>query len=259
MKFIFLISLTFITTSYAKQPSEIILMGTFHFANPGLDKVKSNTINVMTEKSQLYLEQLSKNLSQFIPTLVLLEFDPADTEEINTQYQKYLTGSFELPSNEIYQIGFRVAKLSNVKRIQSLDEQSISWEAENLFKYLETKDADNNAEIQEMIKNITEITNNNHKTLPLKNLLMLNNDIKQDQINKNFYIATNSVGAAEGSFYGADSSASWWHRNFRIYAKIQNYAKTHTKIFALAGQGHTAILRDFITTDKKVNSVKIDF
>ncbi len=259
MKFIYLIVLIIASTSYAKQPSELMLMGIFHFENPGLDKVKSKTINVMTEENQNYIIQLSEKISNFKPTMVLLEFNPDNTEKVNKQYQEYLNGAFELPANEIYQIGFRVAKLSGIKHLESLDERSIQWQAEELFKYLETKDLEANAEFQAIINEVTASTNENHKKLSLKQLLQLNNDESYDQMNKNIYLATNSVGVADGSFYGADSSASWWHRNFRVYAKIQHHAKSNTKIFALAGQGHTAILKDFVKSDQKIQSVDIEF
>ena len=82
-------------------------------------------------------------------------------------------------------------------------------------------------------------------------IAVLNKKMYQDdQENKNIYLALNSVGAEDGSFYGADSSASWWHRNFRVYAKIQQQAKTNAKVFALAGQGHTAVLKDFVNLNE---------
>ena len=66
------------------------------------------------------------------------------------------------------------------------------------------------------------------------------------------YLLTNAVGVDKDHYYGADASASWWHRKFRIYAKIQHQAKSNTRIFALAGQGHTAILKDFVKSDQKI-------
>ena len=40
--------------------SSVMLLGVFHFANPGLDKVKTDQFNVMTEENQIYLEELTK-------------------------------------------------------------------------------------------------------------------------------------------------------------------------------------------------------
>ena len=58
--------------------AQVLLFGTFHFANPGRDVVKTEQIDVMTEESQEYLLGLSRRLAEeFRPTVVLLEFDPA--------------------------------------------------------------------------------------------------------------------------------------------------------------------------------------
>ena len=50
-------------------------------------------------------------------------------------------------------------------------------------------------------------------------------------------------------FSGADATASWWHRNFRMYAQIQRHAAPGARVLVVGGQGHTAILRDFLRDD----------
>ena len=43
--------------------------------------------------------------------------------------------------------------------------------------------------------------------------------------------------------------ASWWHRNFRMYAYIQQHAGPGKRVVAIGGQGHTAILKDLLADD----------
>ena len=57
------------------DPAKVMLMGVFHFANPQADKVKTKQINVMTAENQAYLTSLTKRLSEFKPTVVLLEYN----------------------------------------------------------------------------------------------------------------------------------------------------------------------------------------
>jgi hypothetical protein len=85
-------------------------------------------------------------------------------------------------------------------------------------------------------------------TLSLAELLLLTNDPARDALNKSMYLRTNAVDAG-GGFVGADASASWWHRNFRMYANIQKVAAPGRRVIALAGQGHTAILKDLLAVD----------
>ena len=69
-------------------------------------------------------------------------------------------------------------------------------------------------------------------------------------MNKSIYLRTNDVDAGRG-FVGADAAASWWHRNFRMYANIQQVATPGHRVIALAGQGHTAILKDMLAVDDR--------
>ena len=247
----------FASWAHAKELPELMLMGTFHFSNPGLDVIKTDQINVMTDESQEYLIHLSKQISQFKPTSVLLEFNPKNTDKVNQMYQSYLEGNFELPSNEIFQIGFRVAKFSGVKRIESLDERSIPWKADGLYEYMENVDTKSFEKNNKRIAARTAQTANDFKTLTLQQLLQQANQESHDKLNKSGYLSTNAVGVENGSFVGADAAASWWHRNFRIYAKIQKHAENHQRIFALAGQGHTAILKDFLSFDQNIQEDSI--
>ncbi|MBE0669690.1 MAG: hypothetical protein IH588_03805, partial [Anaerolineales bacterium] len=66
----------------------------------------------------------------------------------------------------------------------------------------------------------------------------------------------NHVGAGR-TFEGADAAASWWHRNFRMYANIQRYAEPGEKVLAIGGQGHTAILKDLLKFDLDREAVDI--
>lgn len=57
----------------AVEPARVMLVGTFHFANPGLDKVKSRVIDVMTPSNQAHLKRVTAHLAEFQPTDVLIE------------------------------------------------------------------------------------------------------------------------------------------------------------------------------------------
>ena len=96
----------------AEQPAQVMLFGTFHFKDAGLDLVKNEDFDVLSEESQEYLQGLAGRLQSFKPTRVLLEYSPENDEKINERYRQYLAGEFELPANEIYQLGFRIAKLA---------------------------------------------------------------------------------------------------------------------------------------------------
>ncbi len=231
-------------------------MGVFHFENPMQDLVKTNQINVMMPENQQYLEQLTDRMSQFMPTVVMLEFDPANGKAIQEEYDQYLKDGFSLPSNEIYQIGFRVAKKSKLTTVHTFDEQTIEWNAQPLFDYMEAHDPETKSKFEALIEQIAKETELAHATMSLSELLVDANHEQKDSLNKYLYLFTNSMGAGQ-NFEGADAAASWWHRNFRMYANVQKYAAPGERVLVIGGLGHTAILKDLLKIDLDRESVDI--
>ena len=82
------------------------------------------------------------------------------------------------------------------------------------------------------------------------------NDPEQDALNRGFYVLTNAVGA-DDNFVGADAAASWWHRNFRMYAIVQRFAQPGERVLVIGGQGHIAILRRLLADDREREAVDV--
>lgn len=230
------------------EPARVMLVGMFHFANPGRDLVKSRVINVMSPENQAYLEGLAVRLAGFKPTGVLAECSPSEQGTYDQRFKDYLAGRFKLPSNETYQVGFRVARQAGLQGVTCFDEDKIGWNAQPMFAYMEKHDVQTKQAVEALVGDLSATHEKEQTSLTLAQLLQLANDPVRDAINKGFYVLTNAVGAGDG-FAGADASASWWHRNFRMYANIQKASGPGTRVIVLAGQGHTAILKDLLAVD----------
>ena len=110
--------------------AKVLLLGVFHFANPGLDQVKMKAKDVMDEESQGYLEELSQRIQSLLkPTAVLLEYDPKNDEVINNSYRDYVQGNHSLAPDEVEQLGFRIARLCELERVHSFDVRDIPIKA----------------------------------------------------------------------------------------------------------------------------------
>jgi hypothetical protein len=227
------------------SPAQIMLFGVFHFANPGKDVVKTKQVNVMTAENQAFLDELAKRIADFNPTVVLLEFNPTNEAEVQQKYRQFLEGTFVLTSNEIYQLGFRIAWQSGARTVYSFDDRDIGWKAGELFEYMPKHDAEAQTRFDALIEDVTMAQSKDHATKSLAQLLMQANDPEEDNNNKYIYMATNDVGAGE-NFVGADATASWWHRNFRMYANIQKHAEPGERVVVIAGQGIPQSSRIFL-------------
>ncbi len=237
------------------DPPLAMLLGTFHFSNPGLDAVKHKVKDVMAEEAQTYLKEVSYSLSKFKPTVVLLEYDQKKDDEINKRYELYRQEKHELQSSEIEQIGFRVAKLSAIDRLHSFDDRGVDWNSEVLFEQLKQEQKLNDR-FQRKLKSMVESEQSSHMNYSMRELIIRYNSPEFDRLNKGMYFISNMAGAND-NFAGAEASASWWHRNFRMYAKLQKFAQKGARILAIAGQGHTAVMRDFLYNDPTIVSEDI--
>jgi hypothetical protein len=231
---------------------QVMMFGTFHFTNPGLDVVKHDEINVLTDENQAYLLALTKRIAdEFQPTVVLIECALTSQAKIDAEYAEYLSGDYALSVNEIDQVGYRVAKQAGLTRVTCFDEREVQWQAEALHKVMPESDPALQKEFESMVEKLVAEFNELSASLTLQAMLREMNSARRDAQNKSFYLLTNEVGAMGDGFYGADASASWWHRNFRMYANVQKAAQPGARVLVLAGQGHTSIMKDFLQLDSK--------
>ena len=236
---------------------QVMLLGTFHFSNPGRDAVKTRSLDVTNAESQRYLEALARRIaSSFRPTQVLLEYPPSSQADVERQFRDFRGGQFELPVNEIYQLGFRVAKYSGLEQVNSFDHADIEWQADRMLEYAEEKDPQALADFKRKIEEITAKSQAQQDSMSLQQLLELHNDPQELAANKALYIDTNEIGVRDG-YAGADAAASWWHRNFRMYANIQAAAHPGERVLVIGGSGHVAIIADFLQWDSRRRSVDV--
>lgn len=229
------------------QPARVMLLGLFHFDNPGLDAVKYTPLDVMKPAEQTYLDGLAHRLSAFGPTRVLLEYPEKSDAVINQRYAEYRAGRYTLGRNEIYQLGFRVAQRSGLQRVHGFDTEAPKY-GDALWGQLSKAPAAEK-KLMALIASESVRLQDLHRAQALGDILALSNSAAEDRRNKGFYILLNDVAAADGQFLGADASANWWHRNLRMYALVQSHAQPGERVLVIAGSGHTAILRDLLRAD----------
>lgn len=239
-----------IATAQDSAKAEIMFIGVFHFDNPGLDAIKTDQINVMTEENQRYLEAATDRLAGFSPTHVLLECLPESSPTYTENLLEYIDGEFELAPRESHQLGFRIAEKSGLKELHCYDDRSIEWQFEPMMAHISESEPQVLGKFNQTIEDVTVEIETLQSTKTLEELLLIFNTEEFDKKNKGIYLTTNMAGAGDG-FQGADASASWWHRNFRMYANIQTVAQPGTRVIVIGGQGHTAILKDLVELDSE--------
>ena len=114
--------LAFPTASRAQSDvrPQILVLGTYHMANPGHDIHNMQADDVLSAKRQQEIAQLIEVLKKFHPTKVAIEADVSG-QRATQQYSDYLAGKYTLSRNEIDQIGYRLAKELGHKKVYPVD------------------------------------------------------------------------------------------------------------------------------------------
>ena len=126
-----------------------------------------------------------------------------------------------------------------------------------MYEYAEQHDSPEMKAHNEFIKSYTAESEQARATMSLKQLLQHQNDPDADRANMDLYLATNSIGAGDG-YSGAIAAASWWKRNFFMYANIQKLAPPGERVIGIGGSGHMAILMQLLAIDSRLESIPAD-
>lgn len=80
-----------------QTPAKIMLLGTFHFQDAGLDAYKPQfDVDVLSERRQREVLEVVERLAVFAPTKIAVERRPERQEELTESFGAYLRGEFDL-------------------------------------------------------------------------------------------------------------------------------------------------------------------
>ena len=232
---------------------KVLLVGTFHFNYPNLDAHKTDStqqVNVLSDEKQKELEELLDYLALFKPTVIAVE--AWSTSNINDRYRKYLNNEYQLGKNEIYQIGFRLAKRFNLDSLALVDAAPMllsiydGKDSTCVRPWLDSiyKDWDfrSDGKFSKRYKEWYEYGDSVEARLSFLDVFKIMNSDKNIVKGYGAYLTGDFE---NGEFDGADALAMhWYSRNLRIFRNIQRLdAKPSDRILVLYGAGHMGILK----------------
>lgn len=86
-----------------------MLLGTYHFANPGHDFVKQTVDDVLSTRRQDELEELIRALARWKPDQIAIEWPIDAADSTRVKFARYRAGTLVPTRDESVQIGFRLA------------------------------------------------------------------------------------------------------------------------------------------------------
>lgn len=276
MKYNLLCILTFLflskelTAQKTTQQKEVLLIGTFHFHNPGLDLAKSDKFDVLSNESQEALESIANHIKTFSPDKIFTEWDYNNSAKLDSLYALYVTDNYfdyvatKYPNNsfykenEIFQLAFRAAKLSNHKKVYAIDIKTefpfdsllVSLEKAN---QMELKD-----KIFNRIKEFEQQDNENKKKYNLTQLILGYNEQTLRDLDLGSYITLFNTAGENTDFTGPNLVASWYKRNLLMYSFVQKITEEKDKkIVVLLGASHISMFKQFIDLDENFRVIEL--
>lgn len=235
---------------------EILILGTYHMANPGRDVFNTKADDVLLPKRQAEIAELLKVLGRFRPTKIAVESNVFE-DRVKTQYAGYLAGTYALTRNEIDQIGCRLAKELGMKTVYPVDSDGdFPWP--RIVNYARGKGKAREfdqlyAEVGEMVKKENDFLGS-HSVL--ETLFYLNAD-DRTAWDMGFYFRIAHFGEP-GDYAGPDWLAGWYQRNLRIYNNIAGLIESpDERILVIYGYGHLGWLRQMTENDPSVRLRKL--
>jgi hypothetical protein len=256
---LFFVIIAFNTVSSQSKKKQILLLGTFHFENPGLDVAKVNAFNVMSDKSQKELENITNKIKKFGPDKIFIEWNYAKQAKLDIFYNKNTDSLLQKDADEIVQVALRSAKKLGHKQLYGIDYNYTDFPYDNLVKGMEAADQfDLIKKNEEMIKHFETDQNAKIAKYNLTELLLDINTKESNEENIGWYLETAIKGGKKDNFVGPFLVSEWYRRNLYMYALIQKLTESKDdKIMVLLGAAHTAMIREFVKYDSNFEIVEL--
>ncbi|HEX8333519.1 MAG TPA: DUF5694 domain-containing protein [Segetibacter sp.] len=234
------------------------MLGTFHFANPGLDVAKYEDANILSAKRQQEVKEVVVLLKKFKPDKIFIESTPTQQAKMDSLYKRFKEANWELKKDEVYQLGFRLAKELNLPTLHAVDYQDAHFPFDSLIKVLQQeKQYQLLQHIKVTIDSIQTSFNNSLKTSTIKKLLLMENTSASNSLSVGSYFQL-LVAGGKNNHIGSYLVSEWWRRNMIIYENIlKRLTGDEKNVLVIFGSSHTALLKEFLKFNPALEIVEV--
>ncbi len=243
-----------IAQSPAPEPVEVMILGTYHFGNPGQDIHNARVDPVTTPEKQAQLEAIAEGLSRFRPTAVAVERVARDPSTmLDHRYPAFAPTDLLTNPDERAQIGYRLARRLGLDRVYAIDEQDregqpsyFPFEAVQTWVQANGRTADLGALHGQVAAMIADLERR-QATETVGQLLAATNTPERVASDQAFYARMMAFGSGDDQ-PGAVLNGRWYTRNAMIFARLMQVARPGDRIVVVYGAGHSYWLRQMVET-----------
>ncbi|KAB1192143.1 hypothetical protein GJR96_01270 [Haloferax sp. MBLA0076] len=248
-------------------PVEVMLLGTYHMDNPGLDVAQIDVDDVLTPDRQRQLRTTIDALERWCPDRVAVERPYDHADEVNAIYDEYRSGKraydaeeeIEPPHpsrnemttecrSEVVQLGFRLADRLDHERVYAIDypmalgNDAYATLVEDEFEP-EEKVPSERLDVEALEAELTEQIAT--KTIP-EFLVWQNRERNLGTESVGFFGETLRWGRGD-NFGGPAMVATWYDRNLRMVHNLWRAIESgDERVLVVVGASHVTVLRELL-------------
>ena len=225
--------------------AQVLVIGSYHMSNPGLDAVSITADDVLAPQRQREIEALAARLAAFRPTKVAVEIPFGRDSTSNALYRRYVQGAHPLDRTEMQQLGFRVARSMGLPRIYGVDYDLDVNLAAVMVWALTHGQPELATAAQSISARLVSEADSMMKHATVGDIIAALNSSRADSA-AGLYLAALRVGA-DTSYPGATVAARWYERNLKIASNILRVIDAPTdRVLVIIGAAHAPILRELL-------------
>lgn len=240
------------------KKTEVLLLGSFHFANPGLDVAKFEDANILSDKRQKEVEAVVAKLKEFKPDKIFIEVPVSAQKSYDSLFTAYKNGNYKLNKNESQQIGFRLAKECGLNTLYCSDYTNVSFPMDSVMKtMIANQQMGMLKHLQETVQKEQDEFNTQLKTKSIDQILIEGNT---EAVYKKlagiyyFFLKAGDKSNHVGSFLANEQ----WRRNIYIYENIlKELDGKEQRILVLYGTTHVAMLKEMMKYNEQFDIIPV--
>ena len=233
------------------REASIMLLATYHMNNPRRDMYNPDVDDVLSARRQGELQRMAEELLRFKPTVVAVEVEPAQQDELDQDFRDYVAGRFDLMSDERHQVGFRVAALAGLPRVHAInwneDEGYGGWSLADVYEWAREHDPDGYRQLTSTGQSLVEEFDARQTRSTIAQMHAWFNEPATLAELHAPYMAMAAMGDLPHAA-GTEWVAGWYNRNLRIYFNLARILQRGDRALVVYGAGHIPLLSHFTTS-----------
>jgi hypothetical protein len=223
---------------------DVLVVGTYHFDNPGQDLVNPQVPDVLSPAKQAEIADVAEALARFRPTKIAVEAHADGAARLDSLYRGVLAGTRPLGRSEVEQLGLRLARRLGHARVYPIDAPG-AFPFEPVMAHAERHDTAALRRIRDVLSRVQAEHDSLQRGATVREILRFENAPARLAWSHGFYLDLARLGSGD-SLVGADLLAAWYERNVRIFVNLLRLAEPGDRILVLFGAGHAPTLRELV-------------